>query len=204
MESNLLIIGASGHGRVIADIAKLLNFDVSFCDDDVRQFEREHVLPRSKVNFQNRNLIIGIGNNKIRGKIAFQYPENKFLKLFHPSSVISKFSYISDGTVVMPLAVINVGVKIGEHCIINTGAIIEHDCILHDFVHVSPNATLCGSVVIGRYSWIGAGAIVIQGIKIGENVTIGAGSVVINDIPDNTIVVGNPAKIIKVKEVDER
>jgi len=58
--------------------------------------------------------------------------------------------------------------------------------------------------VIGRYSWIGAGAIVIQGIKIGENVTIGAGSVVINDIPDNTIVVGNPAKIIKVKEVDER
>ncbi len=199
----MLIIGASGHGRVIADIAKLLNFDVSFCDDDVRQFEREHVLPRSKVNFQNRNLIIGIGNNKIRGKIAFQYPENNFSKLFHPTSIIAKFSSIGDGTVVMPLAVINVGVKIGKHCIVNTGAIIEHDCVLDDFVHISPNATLCGSVIIGSYSWIGAGATVIQGIKVGENVTIGAGSVVINNIPDNTIVVGNPAKIIKVKDIDE-
>jgi len=109
----LLVIGASGHGKVIADIAKLQNFDVYFCDDDVRQIEGQQVLLRSKVDFQNRNLVIGIGNNKIRSKIAFQYPENKFLKLFHPSSVISKFSYIGDGTVVMHLAVINVGVKIG-------------------------------------------------------------------------------------------
>ena len=200
----MLIIGASGHAKVIADIAKLQNLDVYFCDDEVRQIEGEQVLLRSKVDFQNRNLVIGIGNNKIRSKIAFQYPENKFLKLFHPSSVINKFSTIGDGTVVMPVAVINVGVKIGKHCIVNTGAIIEHDCVLDDFVHVSPNATLCGSVMIGRYTWIGAGAIVIQGIKIGENVTIGAGSVVINNIPDNTIVVGNPAKIIKVKEVEKR
>lgn len=200
----MLIIGASGHGKVIADIAKLQNYDVYFCDDDVRIIEGEQVLLRSKVDFQSRNLVIGIGNNKIRSKIAFQYPGNKFLKLFHPSSVINKFSSIGDGTVVMPVAVINVGVKIGKHCIVNTGAIIEHDCVLDDFVHVSPNATLCGSVMIGRYSWIGAGATVIQGIKIGENVTIGAGSVVINNIPDNTIVVGNPAKIIKVKEVEER
>lgn len=196
MKNNLLIIGASGHGRVIADIAKQLNLDFHFCDDEFRLVEGEQVLLRSMVNFQNRDLVIGIGDNVIRSKIALQYPENNFLKLFHPTSVINKSATIGNGTVVLPTAVINVGAKIGKHCIINTGAIIEHDCVLDDYVHISPNATLCGSVMIGKHSWIGAGAVVIQGIKIGENVTVGAGAVVINNIPDNSIVVGNPAKII--------
>lgn len=201
----MLIIGASGHGSVLADIAKILNFEVHFCDDNVSLIKGEQVLERSKVDFKkNRDLIIGIGNNIIRSKIAHQYPENNFVKLFHPASVVSSSVSIGDGTVIMPIAVINVGSKIGNHCIINTGAIIEHDCVLDDFVHISPNATLCGSVKIGKYSWVGSGAVIIQGITIGENVIIGAGSVVINDIPDNTTFVGNPAKKIKVKEIEER
>jgi acetyltransferase EpsM len=89
-------------------------------------------------------------------------------------------------------------VFIGDHCIINTGVVVDHDCMINDFVHISPNATLCGNVTIGKGSWVGAGAIIIQGIKVGKNAIIGAGSVIIKDIPDNATVVGNPGKIIKL------
>jgi acetyltransferase EpsM len=93
---------------------------------------------------------------------------------------------------------INSTVSIGKHCIINTNASVDHDCLLEDFVHVSPNATLCGGVRIGEGTHIGASAVVIPEIKIGQWVTVGAGSVVINDIPDYATVVGNPARIIKL------
>ncbi len=199
MKNNLLIIGASGHGMVIADIAKLLNIDVIFCDDDPKLIEGTEVFARSNINFEKKDLIIGIGDNKTRNKISLQYSKHNFVKLLHPASVISKSSSIGFGSVVMAKAVINVGAVIGNHCIINTGAVIEHDCILEDYIHISPNATLCGSVKIGEFSWIGAGSVIIQGIEIGKNVTIGAGSVVINNIPNNSIVVGNPARIIKIK-----
>ena len=98
----------------------------------------------------------------------------------------------------MPKVVVNAAAIIGQHCIINTSAIVEHECVLEDFVHVSPNSTLCGNVKIGEGTHIGAGVTIIPGIKIGKWCTIGAGSVVVKDMPDNVVAVGNPAKVIKV------
>lgn len=95
---------------------------------------------------------------------------------------------------------INPSASIGNHCIINTGSIVEHDCVLSDFVHISPKAALAGNVFVGEGTQIGIGAAVIQGIKIGKWVTVGAGAVIIKDIPDYAVVVGNPGKIIKIKE----
>ncbi len=87
---------------------------------------------------------------------------------------------------------------VGKHCIINSNASVDHDCILEDFVHISPNATLCGGVFVGKCSHIGAGAVIIPGKRIGKNAIVGAGAVVISDIPDNAVAVGNPARVIRI------
>jgi acetyltransferase EpsM len=97
----------------------------------------------------------------------------------------------------MPDAVINSNSHIGKHSIINTNATIEHDCILKDFTHVSPGCSISGNVTIGEGSHVGTGACIIPGIKIGKWCIIGAGCVVIKDVPDYSVVVGNPGKIIK-------
>ena len=112
------------------------------------------------------------------------------------STVLTYFLTLREGSVVMHRAVIQRGTWIGKHGIINTASSIDHDCVLGDFVHIAPNATLCGEVVIGDETFIGAGAVVLPQIKIGKRVTVGAGSVVTKNIPDGATVVGNPGKII--------
>lgn len=198
MKKKLMIIGASGHGGVVADLADLLGYSVCFWDDDnSKKMSNYLVSERGGKVPENTSIIIGIGSNITRENISLQYENNSFVTLLHPNSIISKNIKIGMGSVVVAGVCINNGAFIGDHCIINTGVIIDHDCVINDFVHISPNATLCGNVTIGKSSWIGAGAILIQGIKVGKNAVIGAGSVIIRDVPDNAIVVGNPGKIIK-------
>lgn len=200
MNHTLIIIGAGQHGTVIADLANLNGYRFVFWDDHIsKKLNKFGVLKRKKQIPNNHKLIIGIGLNKARQLISTQYSKESYISLFHPNSIISINSKIGLGTVILAGVIINCGVIIKEHCILNTGSVVDHDCVLGKYVHISPNATLCGNVIIGSGTWIGAGATVIQGIKIGKNVTIGAGSVIINDIPDNATVVGNPGRIIKVK-----
>jgi sugar O-acyltransferase (sialic acid O-acetyltransferase NeuD family) len=199
MKKNLIVIGAGGHGQVIADLALNLNYNASFWDENPSNF---------KGNFQVENvkkivppltsLVIGIGANSIREQFSLYYPANRFVSLKHPNAIIADSVEVGTGTVILTGSVINRGVKIGHHCIVNTASVIDHDCIISDFVHISPNTTICGNVTVGRGTWVGAGAIIIQGINVGKNVTIGAGSVIIKDIPDNATVVGNPGRIIKI------
>jgi acetyltransferase EpsM len=187
MKNKLVIIGASGHGGVVADLAVMLGYSVCFWDDDISKKMTNYLVSKigEKVP-EYSSIIIGIGSNIIRQNISLQYDKSSFITLIHPNSNISKNFKIGLGSVVVA------GV-----CI-NTGVVVDHDCMINDFVHISPNATLCGNVTIGKGSWVGAGAIIIQGIKVGKNAIIGAGSVIIKDIPDNATVVGNPGKIIKL------
>jgi acetyltransferase EpsM len=97
----------------------------------------------------------------------------------------------------MQNAVIQSGVRIGRHVIINTCAIVEHDCTIEDFVHVSPNSTICGNVRVGEGTHVGAGTVIIPGINVGRWSIIGAGSVIIRDVPDSVMILGNPGRIIK-------
>lgn len=195
---SLYLYGASGHGKVIAEIAEELDIKIAgFIDSNP---EIKEILDYSVV--QNvpddiNQLIISIGNNSIRKKIAEQYESLDFIKLLHPKSIISKRATIGEGTVVMGGATINSEVKIANHCIINTNASIDHDCVIENYVHISPNVALAGNVEVGEGTHIGIGSCVIQGIKIGKWCTIGAGSVIIKDVPDYAVVVGNPGKIIK-------
>ncbi|MCM8570470.1 acetyltransferase [Gramella jeungdoensis] len=202
----MIIYGASGHAKVIVDIIKSMDsYSVDFVLDDdpeVKElvgFEVKHQLTDE---MKDQKLVLAIGNNQTRYKLASKLQQSYCSALIHKSAVISEDIDIREGSVVMANAVINSSTVIGKHCIINSGAIVEHDVKLEDFVHISPNATVTGNVVIGEGSQIGAGATVIPGVQIGKWVTVGAGAIVIEDIPDFAVVVGNPAKIIKFNRIE--
>lgn len=192
----MYLYGASGHAKVIIDILRANHEPVEALFDDnekIHSLLNYPVLPSSEVCGP---LIISIGNNGIRKKIA-EALKIDFGKVFHPSAIISEEAGIEEGSVVMQGAIIQSDVRIGKHCIINTGASVDHECIINDYVHISPHCTLCGNVQIGEGTWIGAGTTIIPGVKVGKWSVIGAGSVVTKDIPDNVLAVGNRCKIIK-------
>lgn len=140
--------------------------------------------------------IVAIGNNRIRfdKSMLLQSLGVKLVSLIHPGAIVSRYAKINPGTIVMAGAVINPFVKVGMSSIINTASTIDHDCILGDCVHVSPGANLAGAVSVGDLSWIGMGSVLKQCINIGKEVTVGAGAVVINNVPDNSMVMGVPAR----------
>jgi acetyltransferase EpsM len=191
------LYGASGHAKVIIDILKNSKNNISAIFDDnknIKEVVGVEVKSAENINTSN-TFIISIGNNKIRKEISLKLG-TEFGKAIHPKAIIDSTTKISEGTVVMAGAIINSSTNIGKHCIVNTASSIDHDCVLEDFVHISPNATLCGNVTVGEGTHVGAGATIIPGIKIGKWVTIGAGSVVIKDVEDGVTVVGNPGRIL--------
>ncbi len=195
----MYLFGASGHGKVIAEIAELRNIKIeAFIDKDISKkslldYKVLHDIPEFPID-----IVISMGNNKIRKKIVTENNSFSYPFLTHPSANLSKNIQIGDGTVVMAGVSVNVHTKIGNHCIINTNASIDHDCILEDFVHVSPNAALAGDVRVGEGTHIGIGACVIQGLRIGKWCVVGAGAVIIHDVPDHATVVGNPGRVVKM------
>lgn len=204
MNQSVVIIGASGHGKVVADIViKSGDNIVGFLDDNPElsdEFIGFPVLGRIKdyTKYQEVRFIIAIGNAKIREKIVKQLDNVKWYTAIHPTAVISEIdTKIEDGTVIMANAVVNASAKIGRHCIINTGAVVEHDNQLAEFVHVSVGAKLAGMVSIGKSTWIGIGSCVSNNLKICHECMIGAGAVVVKNIDKPGIYVGIPAKRIK-------
>lgn len=193
----MFIIGASGHGKVIAEIAEENNIvikafvDSDQCKDKLLGYEVIHEHPMKPVT-----VVVAIGNNNVRKRIVMENPHYSYIALKHPRATFSKRSRIGNGSVMMAGATVNVNVEIGEHCIINTNASVDHDCIIANFVHLSPNVALAGNVTVGEGTHIGIGASVIQGITIGANCMIGAGTVVIRDVPDGVTMIGNPGRII--------
>lgn len=189
---SIYIYGASGHGLVVGDIAKLNGYENIIFLDDKKGLKFNE-------NLEKFDIIIAIGDNLVRSNLQNRVLNFGFnvVSLVHPNAIISKSVTIGKGVVIMPGAIINAKVNIGNGVIINSGAVIEHECCIGDFAHISPNASLAGNVKVGALSHVGIGASVIQNINIGKNSIIGAGSVVIKNIKDETIAVGVPAKAIK-------
>jgi sugar O-acyltransferase (sialic acid O-acetyltransferase NeuD family) len=199
----IVLYGASGHAKVILDILRLSKFnqtDIALYDDNLKE-DSFCGYPLIKNKPTNPQWIIAVGNNSTRKEIA-DHNKFRYYNALHPNAVIADGVTILPGTTVMAGSVINAGASIGSHVIINTASSVDHDCILENFVHISPNATLCGNVFVGEGTHIGAGATLIPGVKIGKWCTIGAGTVIIRDVPDYSTIVGNPGKIIKGKSVD--
>lgn len=204
MSKSVVIIGASGHGKVIADIIVNSGDRVLGFLDDANDIQGKKIIGfpvLGKIadydNYRDCEFVIAIGNPYVREKISHELPV-KWYKAIHPTAVISSLDVeIGEGTVIMANAVVNPSAKIGKHCIINTGAIVEHDNILEDYVHLSPNVTLAGIVKVGKSTHIGAGSCTKQVLNIASDCVIGAGSVIVKDITENGTYVGVPARKIK-------
>jgi len=194
------IYGASGHGKVIIDIAESINITIDQIYDDnnkIKSLNDRVVTHELNDLFLNSDTIIAIGNNKIRKRVVDNFKGAISDAVIHKSAIISPNAVVSRGTVVMSNSCVNASSIVGKHCIINTASTIDHDCVIEDYVHISPNVAIAGNVIIKQGTHVGIGAVIIPGIKIGKWVTIGAGAVIILDVPDYAVVVGNPGKIIK-------
>lgn len=200
---DLLIIGAGGHGKVVADIAENMGCyrSIVFADADENikscmgyEVIREQDLEESFL--QERDIIVAVGNSVTREKICKKMlAKGLFLPtLIHPSATMAESASIGCGSVVMAGAVINPGAVIGCACIINTASSIDHDCRVGNYCHISVGAHLAGTVTIGSHTWVGIGACVSNNLTVCEQCTIGAGAVVVKNIATPGIYVGIPAK----------
>ena len=207
LDKNAIAIrGYSGHSFVVLDAAKQMGLDVTYyCERKqslYNPFEIIYLGDEGTDSFDwdsVNEFVLGIGDNKIRQKVAdlILLKGKKLLNIIHPKSILSPYATFGKGNFVGANVTVNAFAKISDNCILNTGCIIEHECVINSGVHIAPGAVLAGNVFVGENSFVGANSVVKQGVNIGAGVTIGAGSVVIKDIPDNEVWAGNPSKKLK-------
>lgn len=208
----LSILGAGGHGQVVADAAESCGQwnEIVFYDDNwqSRSLRGPWRILGTIPSFmetppEKSDVIVAIGDNAVRVKVATLLRNAGFAltRVIHPAASISRYASVGPGTVVFAGAIINIGAVVGPACIVNTRATVEHDCVLGAGVHLSTGANLAGGVTIGDESWVGVGACIRHQIKVGSHVTIGAGAVVVAAIPDLVTVVGNPARLLTKRQI---
>ncbi|MBP2681963.1 MAG: acyltransferase, left-handed parallel beta-helix (hexapeptide repeat) family [Deltaproteobacteria bacterium] len=207
----LLIWGASGHAKVVADIVRRAGtFEIVGYLDDLHPHPPDatflgaplYTSVKAVAALRSRgvnHLILGIGNCEARLRLAPVARKQGFFlaTAVHPCAVVAEDVRMGAGTVVMAGAVINPGTVLGENVIVNTGALVDHDCIVEDGVHICPGTRLAGDVTVERGAWVGIGATVIEKVRIGAGALVGAGAVVIRDVPENARVAGVPARVLK-------
>ncbi|MGI9232880.1 MAG: acetyltransferase [Woeseiaceae bacterium] len=201
----LVILGAGGHGAVVADAAMTMNrwSDILFLDDDPELGPTVLEQPVAGVlgdwhglNQEGVEFVVAIGSNALRQEYLDDIIRRHCVlaNVIHASAVISPFSELKGGVVVCAGAVINPRVIVDQGAIINTGATIDHDCAIGAAAHISPGANLSGGVTVGDRSWLGTGSSVREGVTIGDDAVVGAGAAVLSDVPAETTVVGVPAR----------
>lgn len=211
-----MVWGASGHALVVSEIIRLAGeYKIVAFVDNVNEG-----LPRT---FQGLPLlqsieqlkafyrqgpaacILAIGHCNARLKLAALVQAHGFelARAIHPMALLAEDVSIGRGSVIVGGAVINPGSRIGENVIVNTSASVDHECIIEDGAHIGPGAHLGGRVHVGRAAWVGIGATIKDRVRVGANSIVGAGAVVLTDVPDNSVVVGVPAKVKRNVEPDE-
>lgn len=204
---NIILIGDSGHARVIADnITSSGSRVIARLDDKYTERFKENgcwLGPVSEVHAliekEEAKVVIAIGSNSVRRKIVerLSLDADQYATVIHKDAIVSPSAVIGEGTVVMPGVIVNAAALIGSHVILNTRLVIEHDCVIGNYAHVSPGAMITGGVKIGEGVHIGAGTTVIPLKEIGQWSVVGAGAVVIDNIGEHSTAVGIPAKVIK-------
>lgn len=210
----LLVFGASGHGKVVADAALSCGWEVLGFADDRAELQRQSVSEIAVVctgqgecsalaESAGAEVLVAIGDNRIRKQVYNKFLEfgSRMATVVHAAAVIGRQVTVGTGTVVMAGVVINSDTVVGENCIVNTSATLDHDNALGDHVHVSPGANLGGTVRVGDGTHVGIGVAVRNEVEIGPWSVVGAGSVVVSDLPGNIVAFGCPAK--PVRELDD-
>ncbi|MBA4056376.1 MAG: acetyltransferase [Marivirga sp.] len=198
----IILLGGGQHAHVVLDCLLSQHADVIALFDIQYQGDLFGIPQRGEydADFEPTALgIVAIGDNATRKRVAAQ-SRHAFTNAVHSSVILSKYSEMGIGNMILHGTIIQAQVSIGNHTIINTGTQVDHHCIIEDFAHLAPGVILCGNVQIGEGTLVGAGTTVIPGKKIGAWATIGAGAVVIDDIPDYAVAVGNPARIFKYQK----
>lgn len=199
----LAIIGAGGHGKVVADTAEMAGYsDIVFWDDAYPEKQENGpwpVIGKPGERVADGPVFLAVGQNRMRSRLWGDLVIEGSPVLQHPSAVISRYATVSAGTLAVAGSIVNAGANVGKGVILNTGCSVDHDCRVADFVHISPGARLAGNVSIGARSWIGIGAVVREGVMIGEDVTVAAGAVVTKDVPNGQTVAGVPARLLARK-----
>jgi sugar O-acyltransferase (sialic acid O-acetyltransferase NeuD family) len=206
----ILIIGAGGHGRVVADAliesrrAGALVDPVGFLDDDASRIGRVYAsIPvigglDARAQAPHDAVIVAIGDNATRARViaAMDAAGERLAISRHPTAIVAPDVETGAGSMISAGARITTGTRLGRGVIVNTGAIVDHDATIGDSAHVAPGVVLGGDVVIGAGTLVGLGARVLPGVCIGKQVTIGAGAVVLADVPDGVTYAGVPARLI--------
>lgn len=198
----LVILGAGGQGKVVADAAALAGETVEFVDDGwpaLRQCSRWPIVgpaDLSTLRQTRTRLHIAIGNGTVRERVSQQARDAGFtlVTVCHPTAIVSPGATLGDGCYLGPGAIVNVDSTLGDGVIVNTAASIDHDCVIGAYAHVAPGAHLAGGITVGTRAWIGIGAAVRNGITIGADVMVGAGAVVVKNVEAGLTVVGSPAR----------
>ena len=205
----IVIIGAGGHAKVVADIARRMGLAVAGFLDTVnpdRQgapfqgvtvlggLEQLDLLASKGV----RQAVVAVGDCEARLSLAEYAVGAGFMLpvLIHPNAVLAPDVMVGDGTVLAAGAIVCPGATLGAHVIVNTAASVDHECVIGDGVHVAVGARLSGRVTVGRGTWIGMGALVKDGVRVGSDSMVGAGALVLTDIPDRVTAYGSPAKVV--------
>lgn len=214
MESSFVIWGSAGHAKVLAElivsqgsrVVALFDNDpaVLSCLDKVPIYHGEAGLAewvQEHGSLQDVFAAVAIGGARGRDRqllaTRFEAVGVAVPTLIHSSAFVSDSARYGDGCHFLAQSMVGVDVVLGRDCIVNSAASIDHECLIGDGVHVAPGAILCGCVVVGRNSMIGAGACVLPRVHIGSNVVVGAGAVVTRHVPDNVVVLGNPARVLR-------
>lgn len=197
--NEILLYGGGGHGKVVAEAFLYCGYVVRGIFDHQKNGKLLGIPflgPYDEQLYPHVSIIISVGDNHIRAQLAGQV-RHRPGRLIHPSAVVAFSANVDEGSMVLHRSVIQPEAKIGRHVILNTGSQIDHDCYIGNYVHIGPGAILCGNVKVGDGTLVGAGSILLPGVSVGAWSVIGAGSVIIQDVPDFTVVAGNPGRIIK-------
>ena len=195
MNKKLVIYGASGHGKVAADIARRNGYEeIVFYDDDAQKTELgQYRVIHDFKGYEDHDLFIAIGDNTTREKISLRM-NKEIVTLIHPDAVIGEDVKIGKGVVIMAKAVVNSGTVLGDGVIVNTCASLDHDNRIGDFAHISVNVHTAGTVTVGRRSFIGMSASIINNISICDDALVAAGALVVEDIREAGTYIGIPAR----------
>jgi UDP-N-acetylbacillosamine N-acetyltransferase len=208
LTKRLLIIGAGGHGKVAADCAELTKgySEIGFLDTGfpaLKQVGNWQVFgdgdDLSHFVDPDTCFFVAVGDNHARAKLMarLHIAFGKLETLIHPFAVVSQYAEVGEGTLVCANVTINIGAIIGRGCIINTAASVDHDCEIEDYVHLAPGTRLAGNIKVGEGTFVGIGSAIIPDLVLGTQCILGAGSTLLEDLPDHSVAVGTPAKVIQ-------